>query len=121
MASFLSVFKSILHAAEAAAVIAAPIINTFDPVIGGLINSATQAAVGVEGSITAPGSGAQKAAAVAASTQAAIGVANGILASQGKPPLPATTGDVIAQQVGVVVSSLNAVAAIGTAPAAKPA
>jgi len=107
--SFLSVFADIMHAIEAAAAISAPIIATFDPVIGGLMTSATTAAVMVEGSITAPGSGPDKAAAVTASTNAAIGVANQILASQGKAPLPANTSAVVSNGVGMVVGNLNAV------------
>lgn len=120
--SFLSVFTSILHATEAAASIAAPIVATMDPIIGKLMESATQAAVGAEAAITAPGSGPQKAAAVAAQTSASIQVANDILASQGKAPLPADTGKVIASQVGVVVGNLNAIeAAVKNAKPAAPA
>lgn len=116
--SFLKVFASILHATEAAASIAAPIVATMDPTIGGLMSAATTAAVGAEAAITAPGSGPQKAAAVQAQTQASIGVINAILASQNKKPLPANTGDVIASQVGVVVGNLNAIkAAVLAAPA----
>lgn len=117
--SFLSVFKDILHATEAAAAIAEPIIATFDPVIGALMLGATEAAIAVEGSITAPGAGAQKQAAVTASTNAAINVVNGILQSQGKQPLPANTGQAISQQVGVVVANLNGIAkAVSAQPAA---
>lgn len=109
MASFLTVFRDILHAAEVAAQIAAPIISTMDPEIGMLMSAATNAAVNVEATVTAPGSGDVKAAAVKASTQAAIDATNAILVSQGKKPLPATTGLVIATQVGSVVANLNAV------------
>lgn len=120
--SFLSVFKSILHATEAAATIAAPIIATMDPTIGALMGSATQAAIGVEGSITAPGSGPQKQAAVQASTQAVFDVTNQILASQGKPPLHANTVDAAVQGAVMVVNQLNAVAAaVKAAPAAPTA
>lgn len=120
--SFLSVFSTILHATEAAASIAAPIISQMDPTIGDLMASATRAAVGAEAAITAPGSGQQKAAAVAAQTQASIDVANKILESQGKKPLPTNTADVIASQVGVVVGNLNAIeSAVKASPAlAKP-
>lgn len=107
--SFLSVFATIGHAVEAAAKIAAPIVATLDPQIGGLMSMATSAAVGIEAVITQPGAGQQKADAVAAQTKAAIDVANSILASQNKPPLPANTADVIAHQVGVVVAGLNGV------------
>lgn len=120
--SFLTVFRDILHAAEVAAQIAAPIISTLDPQIGGLMSAATQAAVGVEASITAPGSGQQKAQVVAQETQASIDAINAILASQGKPGLPANTAQVISQQVGIVVGNLNAIkTAVTTAPAAPPA
>jgi hypothetical protein len=119
--SFLSVFQSVLHAVEAAAKIAAPIIATQDPVIGGLMSSATDAAVGVEAAITAPGAGAQKAGVVSAQTGAVIGVINGILASQGKAALPAGTNDLVQASVKSVVSGLNAVAtAVQAAPAAPP-
>ena len=119
MASFLTVFKDILHAAEVAAQIAAPIITTMDPQIGQLMAGATQAAVGMEATITTPGSGAQKAQAVAQQTQASINAINQILQAEGKKPLPDNTGQVIAQQVGAVVGNLNAIkAAVTAAPAA---
>lgn len=122
MASFLSVFKNILHATEAAAQIAAPIVATFEPGIGALMMAAAGAAVSVEGSITAPNSGAQKQAAVAASTQQVVDVTNAILKEAGKAPLPANTTDVVVQQVsGVIVPQLNAVAKlVQTAPATPP-
>lgn len=107
--SFLTIFKDILHATEAAAEIAAPIIATLDPPIGILMGAATQAAVGVEAAITTPGSGQQKAGLVAQQTQASIDVVNQILQSQGKKPLPTDTGQVIAAQVGTVIGNLNAI------------
>lgn len=117
--SFLSVFQSILHVVEAAAKIAAPLIATQDPVIGALMTQATNAAVGVEAAITTPGTGAQKAAVVAGQSQATIDVINSILASQGKPPLPAITNSVVQAGVQTVISGLNAVAvAVPPAPAA---
>lgn len=119
--SFLSVFKTILHAAEAAATIAAPILATLDPTIGALTQSATQAAIGVEASITTPGSGAQKQAAVQASTQAVFDVTNQILASQGKPPLHQNTVDAAVQGAVMVVNQLNAVATAVNAAPATPA
>ena len=119
--SFLSVFDTVLHAVEAAAAIAAPIIQTMDPEIGGLMSAATQAAIGVEQSITTPGSGQQKAQVVTQQTQAAIDVTNAILASQGKKPLPANTGQVIAAQVGVVVGNLNAIEQAVKASSKAPA
>lgn len=119
--SFLTVFRDVLHATEVAASIAAPIIQTMDPQIGALMASATSAAVAVEGSITAPGSGQTKADAVAGATQAAIDATNQILASQGKKPLPTNTGTMITQQVGIVVGSMNAIKdAVQAAPAAAP-
>ncbi len=108
--SFLRVFSSILHAIEAAAVIAAPVVKIMDPTIGNLMTMATTAAVGVEAAITTPNSGQQRADAVAGQTSAVIGVINGLLASQNKPPLPANTGEVVAGQVKTVVTGLNTVA-----------
>lgn len=120
--SFLSVFASIAHAAEAAAALVAPIVQTVDPDVGRLMMGAAQAAIGAEAAITSPGSGQQKAAVVAAQTQASIDVINSILQSQGKRPLPTLTGAVVAQQVGAVVGNLNAIkAAVLAAPAAAPA
>lgn len=107
--SFLSVFSNILHAIEAGAKIAAPVVAGLDPVIGALMAMATNAAIGVEAAITTPGSGAQKAALVAAQSQAVIDVTNAILESQGKKPLPANTNDIIQTGVATVVSGLNAV------------
>lgn len=118
--SFLSVFSSILHASEVAAAIAAPIVQTVDPTIGGLMTAATQAAVGVEAAVTVPGKGQQKAQLVALQTKAAVDVVNQILTSQGKPPLPANTVDVVGQQVGVVVANMNAIQqAVTNAPPAS--
>lgn len=119
--SFLTVFRDILHATEVAAAIAAPIVKTMDPEIAGLMVSATSAAVALEGSLTAPGSGDQKAAAVAGATQAAIDATNQILASKGKKQLPANTGALISSQVGIVVGNMNAIRdAVQSAPAAAP-
>jgi hypothetical protein len=106
--SFLSSFRSILHAAQAAAQIAGPVIAAVRPEVGGLMLLATNASIGVEAAITAPGSGELKAALVAAQTKAAIDVTNEILKSQGKSLLSANLAEVIAQQVGVVISGLNA-------------
>jgi hypothetical protein len=117
--SFLVAFKSICHALEAAAVIAAPIVQTLNPAVGGLLSAAAAAAVGVEAAVTQPGSGDIKAAVVAAQTEATIKVANGILSSQGRAPLPADTAAMIAQQLAAVVVSLNAVQrAVAVPPAA---
>ena len=120
--SFLSAFRNVLHAVEAAATIAAPIIAAVDPTIAALMTQANNAAIGVEEAITTPGSGAQKAAIVAAQSQATIVVINSILASQNKQPLPANTNAVVQAGVQVVVSGLNAVSqAVGAAPAVPPA
>jgi hypothetical protein len=119
--SFLSVFGSVLHAVEAATAIAAPIVRTMNPTVGGLMQMATIAAVGAESAITTPGAGAARAQAVSEQTKAAIDVANGILSAQGRAPLPASTGEVIAQQVGVVVAGLNGVASAVAPPAAASA
>jgi hypothetical protein len=108
--SWFTTFDSILHLVEAAAKIAAPIIAvTVDPTIGGLMLQATNAAVGVESIITAPGSGPQKAALVRAQTQATVDVINGIRASQNKSPLAPNVTDIVQQQMQVVVSGLNTV------------
>ncbi len=107
--SFLSVFRNVLHVVEAAAAISAPIIATQDPTIGALMTMANNSAIGIEAAITTPGTGAQKAAVVDAQTKAAIGVANAILASQNKPPLPATTEAAISASVMTTVSALNAI------------
>lgn len=120
--SFLTVFRDILHAGEVAAELAAPIVATMEPGIGSLMEAAAQAAVGVEASITTPGAGATKAAAVAQATQAAIDATNAILQAEGKKTLPANTGQIIATQVGVVVGNLNAIKqAVMNATPATPA
>jgi len=116
--SFLSVFRTVGHAVEAAAMIAAPIVKTLDPQIGALMMGAAAAAVGVEAAVTSEGSGEAKRAAVAEQTRAALDVVNSILGAQGKPKLKPETADVIAAQVGVVVSQLNGVRdAVELAPA----
>lgn len=121
--SFLSSFRSILHAAQAAAQIAAPVVAAVRPEVGGLMMLAANASIGVEAAITAPGSGDLKAQLVAAQTKAALDVTNAILESQGRAPLAANLPEVIAQQVGVVVSGLNAVheATQNPAPASSAA
>ncbi len=105
--SFLHVFRGILHATEVAAQLAAPIVATVDP----LMLQATNAAVNVEGSITAPGSGEAKAAVVRAGTQATIDAINALLASQSKPPLPTNTTDVVQGTVKNVVLGMNTIQA----------
>lgn len=117
--SFLRVFGSILHAVESAAVIAAPIIKTVDPEIGALMAGATAAAVQVEAAYTTPGSGADKQQAVHDSTAAAFNVANQIIVSQGKAPMPAATVDAAVAGAVTVVSQMNAIA--NAVDAAKPA
>lgn len=120
--SFLSAFRSILHAAEAASQIAAPIVAaTVDPTIGALMAQATQAAVGVESVITTPGSGAQKADLVKQQTLATIGVINSILQAEGKTPLASNVADIVSQQVSTVVQGLNAVQKITAPSVSAPA
>ena len=119
--SFLSVFKSILHAMEAASVIAAPIVAAqVDPTIGALMSQAATTAVLVEASIPATGSGATKALAVASQSQAIIDTISSILQSQGKAPLPANTNDLVQAGVKATVAGLNAVATAVAAAPAKP-
>ena len=108
--NFLQVFENTLHAIEAAASIAAPIIATQNPVIGALMTQANLAAIGAEAAITSPGMGAQKAAVVAAQSQATLDVINGSLAIRNKPILPAETNQAIQAEAEVVVRGLNAVA-----------
>lgn len=117
--AWLSVYKDLLHCAEAAAQIAAPIVAvTVNPTIGALTLQAANAAVGAESLIDTPGSGQQKAALVRAQTQATVDVINGILASQNKPLLAPNITDIVQQQVQVVVGGLNTVQqAVETVPA----
>jgi hypothetical protein len=117
--SWLSVYEDLLHCAEAAARIAAPIVAvTVNPTIGALTLQAANAAVGAESLIDIPGSGQQKAALVRAQTQATVDVINGILASQNKPLLAPNITDIVQQQVQVVVGGLNTVQqAVERAPA----
>ena len=110
MASFLRAFQTVLHAAEAAATIAAPIIKAVDPDIAGLMSLATQTAVSVEAAVTAPNAGAQKAEIVKQTSAATVNVINSILASQGKQPLPAGIVDAATQVAASIVNSLNLVA-----------
>lgn len=108
--TWLSVFETILHAAEAAAQIAAPIVAASgNPIMGSLILQAANAAVGAEVLFPLPGSSVQKGALVQAQTAATVAVINSALAAQKKPPLPADTTDIVQQQVKVVVSGLKSV------------
>jgi hypothetical protein len=110
--TWLAVFKDILHAAEAAAQIAAPIVAaTGNPVLGALILQAAHAVVEAEAIFTTPGSGPQKAALVKAQTVATIGVINDVLKLQNKPALPANTADVVQVATKTVVAGMNTVAA----------
>ncbi len=113
--SFLTGFMTTLHAIEAGAKIAAPFIATVNPVIGALVMQGATAAVGIEGVITAPGNGLQKAKIVASQTEATVKLVNSALVAQGKPPLPDNTTDQVNAQVKVVVDGLNAVAAAAPA------
>lgn len=118
---FLSVFRNIAHAAETIDALAAPIVQKVNPLIGGLMVGAAQAAVGVEAAITAPGQGDVKAGIVANQTKVAIDAINAILVARGVKPLPADTGEVVAQQVGVLVGNMNAIkaAVVGATAAAS--
>ncbi len=107
--SFLSVFASIVQAAESAALIMAPVVKVVRPELGGLLLAAAQQAVAVEALIRAPLSGEQRAEVVAEQTRASIEVVNRILVASGRAPLGADSADVIAAQVVGVVKSLNAV------------
>lgn len=121
--SFLSVFQTVLHGIEAAVQLAAPIIATQDKTIGALMQMAVQTAVTIEAAVPTKGTGAQKAAAVAAQTSAAIGLVNAIRAAQGHEPLAAGTLDLINATVKSTVAGLNAVSASAPAlpaPAAEP-
>lgn len=117
--SFLSAFKSVLHAAEAAVRIAAPVVSIVNPVIGSLLLHATSAAVSAEAAVT--GSGAQKAALVLQQTQAAVDLINEILASQGRPTLPEDTVQVVTSTTKGVVDGLKAVAAATVSSSAAAA
>ena len=108
--SFLRVFATLEHALVAVDTILAPIVSVVNPMIGSLMTMAARAAVGVEGAITTPGSGTQRADLVSQQSGAVINVINGILIAEGKPPLPANTNDVVQAQVKTVVSGLNVVA-----------
>lgn len=110
MKGFLRVFQSILHGLEAAATIAAPIVAAVDPVVGGLMNQSVGLAVLLEGTITTPGSGAQKAAIVTQTSAATVGLINSLLGSQGKQPLGSNITEAIAATTKNVVDSLNTVA-----------
>jgi hypothetical protein len=107
--SFLSVFRSILHAAEAAASIAAPVVAKMDPVVGALMLQATNAAVGVEALILGVKKGTEKMDVVGQQVQATVDVTNAILVSQGRQPLKADVTDTVKQQLQVVIAGLNAV------------
>lgn len=115
--SFLSVFKTIGHAVEAAAGIAAPIIATVNPVVGGLMGMANNAAISVEAAITTPNSGAQKNQVVAQSLQSTVDTINAILKDTGKAALPENTVAVVLQQLETVIAGLNATSK-AVAPAA---
>jgi len=114
--SFLSVFRNILHAAEAAASIAGPVIARMDPVIGALMLQATNAAVGVEALIVGTKKGGERMAVVDQQIQATVDVTNAVLASQGKPALRADITDTVKQQLEVVIGGMNAVEKAVNAP-----
>lgn len=110
MKSFLRVFRNVIHALEAAATIAAPIVKAVSPEIGGLMTQATSTAVAVEAAITTPGSGAQKAAIVSETTANTIALINSLLVAQGKTPLSLDIRGAIDATVKNVVDGLNTAA-----------
>ena len=87
--SWLTSFKTVLHAFETTAKLAAPIVSVVvggkdGTTIAGLMTQATAAAVGIEAisnTFTTPMTGDQKAAVVDAGTQATFTAINSILVS----------------------------------------
>lgn len=108
--SFLSAFKSVFHAIEAGAQMAAPIIAIVDPPIGQLIMQATKSAVLVEATITDAKKGQAKADLVNAMTSATLDVINNILIEQGKPPISTDVLKQVSAVTAATVSGLNSVA-----------
>ena len=107
--NWLKTFDSVLHIAETAAKIAAPIISAYNPVIGSLVLQASSAVISAEFLFQSPGSGAQKAALVRAQTQVTVNVINDILKFQNKPLLDANIVDMITVATDTIVSGVNAV------------
>jgi hypothetical protein len=119
MASFMRVFTSVLHALEAAATIAGPIVKAVDPEIGLLMSQATNTAVLIESIIPDAKKGQVKADIVDQTTQAALDLTNSLLTSQGKQPLNAAIKDAATATAKTVVDTLNVVAnTVQPAPAA---
>ena len=129
--SWITSFLTVLHAVEAADVLAAPIVAAViggpdGAAIAGMMTQGNAAAAGIEAisaTLTTPMTGAQKGAVVDAGTQATFSLINSILTSQGKPPLAATIPGVVATSVKTVVEGLKTVgAAVGpVTPAPAPA
>ena len=128
--SWLSIFKNVLHAVEAAASLAAPIIAVVvdkkqadgsggdGAVIAGLMTQAVTAAVGIESissALTTPMSGSDKAAVVDSGTKATLDLINSLLVSQGKTALPASVTDIVSATVKTTVQGLQA-AQVAVAP-----
>ena len=111
MSGFLSKFKTVLHAVEAAAKFSAPYVAIADPSIASLMTLANNAAIGAEATITAPGSGAQKEALVLGQVGTAVTLINAIRSETGAAPLPANITDQVMAQTKVTIAGLNAVAA----------
>jgi hypothetical protein len=109
--TWLIVFEDVLHAAEAAAQIAAPIVAVMNPILGALILQAANAAVGAEVIFSEPGQGPRKAALVRAETAATVDVINTVLKSINKPALPLNTTDLVQVHTETIVAGLNTVAA----------
>ena len=128
--SWLTSFLTVLHAVEAADVLATPIVAAViggpdGATIAGMMSQGNAAAVGIEAisdTLTVPMTGAQKGAVVDAGTQATFALINSILVSQGKPPLAATIPAVVSTSVKTVVEGLKTVGAtVGPLPAQPPA
>jgi hypothetical protein len=109
--TWLIIFEDMLHAAEAAAQIAAPIVAAMNPILGALILQSANAAVGAEAIFSEPGQGSKKAALVRAETAATVGVINNVLKSLNKPLLPLNTTDLVQVHTDTIVAGLNTIAA----------
>ena len=117
--SWLTSFKTVLHAFETTAKLAAPIVSVVvggkdGTTIAGLMTQATAAAVGIEAisnTFTTPMTGDQKAAVVDAGTQATFTAINSILVSQGKSPLASGMTDVVGATVKTVVEGMKTIGA----------
>jgi hypothetical protein len=113
--TWLVVFQDLLHATEASAQIAAPIVAVLNPVLGALILQAANALVGAEAIFTERGDGPRRAALVRAQTEATVSLINTALKAQNKPLLPDNTTDVVQVHIKAIVAGLNTVAEAATA------